>query len=76
MNDLADLAELDHELGRVGRDDEQIGVCLDEDPGFFFIAFAQALAGFDRLGDQGFKVCGVGDAGAVAARAAEVGQSV
>ena len=76
MDRLADLAELDEQLRRVGRNDEHVRVGLDEDAGLALVGVAQLVAGGDGLGDQGFKVGGVGDAGAVGADAAEVGQAV
>ena len=76
VDDLADLAELDEQLRRVGRDDEDVGVGLDEDAGFFFVGFAEVVAGGDGLGDEVVEIGGVGDAGAVAAVAAEVGEAV
>jgi len=76
MDGLADLAELDEQLRRVGRDDEHIGVGLNEDAGLALVGVAHLLACFDGFGDASFKVGGVVDACAVQARAAEVGQAV
>ena len=47
MDDLANLAELDEELRRVGGDDEDVGMGLDEDAGVFLVGFAQVFAGGD-----------------------------
>jgi hypothetical protein len=58
VDDLADLAELDEQLRRVRRNDEQVGVGLDEDAGFALVGFAQVLAGPDGFGDKGFEVGG------------------
>ena len=71
VDEGADLAELDEELGWVGRKDEDVGVGLDENAGFFFVDFAHVLAGCDGFVNAGFEVGGFGDAGAVAAVAAE-----
>ena len=76
VNDLADLAELDEQLRRIGRHDEDVGMGLDEDAGLLFVGFAEVVAGVDGLGDQLVEIGGVGDAGAVAADAAEVGEAV
>ena len=76
MNDLADLAELDEELGRVGRNDEDVGVGLDEDAGFALVGVAEVVTGGDGFSNALFEVVGVGDAQAVAAEAAEVGESI
>ena len=76
VDDLANLAELDEELWWVGGDDEDVGVGLDEDAGIFFVGFAEVVAGGDCFGDEVVKVLGGGDAVAVAAEAAEVGEAV
>ena len=76
LDEGADLAELDEELGRVGRQDEDVGVGLDEDTGIFLVGFAQLFAGEDGSGDLLFEVGGGGDAGAVGAVAAEAGQGL
>lgn len=76
VNDLANLAELDEELGRIGRDDEQVRMRLDEDAGFALVGLAEVVAGGHGGFDQLFKVAGAADAGAVGAGAAEVGQAV
>ena len=63
--------------GGVGREDDQhVRMGLDEDPGFALIGVAQVVAGADGLGYTLFQVRRVADAGAVAAHAAEVGQTV
>ena len=49
---------------------------LDEDAGLALVGFAHVVAGLDGFGDHGFKIGGTGNAGAVGARAAEVGQAV
>jgi len=76
VDDLADLAKLDEELRRIGRDDEQVGVGLNEDAGFFLVGLAEGFTGLDGFGDEGFEVGGVGDAAAVGTLAAEVGKVV
>ena len=63
----------DEELGWVGGDDEDVGMRLDEDARVLFVGFAHVLAGGDGLFDAGFEVGCLGDAGAVAADAAEAG---
>ena len=62
VNGLADLAELDHELRRVGRNDEHVRVGLDEDARLALVGFAQIVAGVDGLVDELFEVGGGGDA--------------
>jgi hypothetical protein len=74
VDDLADLADFDEVLRRVGRDDEDVGVGLDEDAGFALVGFAEVVAGGEGFGDAGFEVGGLADALAVAADAAVVGR--
>ncbi len=76
MNGLAHLAELDHELRRVGRNDEDIGMGLHEDARLALVGVAHVVAGGDGLGDERVEVGGGGDARAIAANAAEVGQAI
>ncbi len=76
MNCLADLAELDHELRRIGRNHEDVRVRLDEDARFAFVGFAKIFAGGHGFVDERFEVCRLGDARAVRADAAEIGQAV
>ena len=76
MDGLADLAELDEQLRRIRRDDEDVGVGLDEDAGFALVNVAHVFAGGHGLGDQRFQVGGGPDARAVLAGVAEVGQAV
>ncbi len=76
LDEGADLAELDEELGRVGREDEDVGVGLDEDAGLFLVGLAEVFAGEDGGGDLVFEVGGGGDAGAVGAVAAEAGEGL
>ena len=76
MNDLADLADFNQILRRVGRDDEHIRMRLNEDAGLFFVGFAQLFAGGQGFGDADVEVGGFSDAFAVAADAAVVGQAV
>ena len=76
MDYLADLADLDEVLWRIGRHDQNIGVRLDEDSGFAFVSLAQVIAGTQSFCDAGFEVGGFADAFAVAADAAIVGQPV
>ena len=56
MNGLANLAHLDEQLRRIGRDDEYVGVGLDEDAGLFFVGVAHLLTGGDGLGDALFEI--------------------
>ncbi len=56
VNRLADLAQLDEQLRRVGRNDEHVGVGLDEDAGLALVGLAQVVAGGDGLGHQRFEV--------------------
>ena len=48
---LADLAELDEQLRRVGRNDEHVGVGLDEDARLALVGVAHVVAGGDGFGD-------------------------
>ena len=76
LDDAANLVDLDHHLRGVGRDYEHIGMGLDEEAGFFLVGLAEVLASFDGLSEAGIEVGGLGDAGAVRAVTAEVGQAV
>ena len=76
LDEGADLAELDEELGRVGRKDKNVGMGLDEDASLFFVGLAEVFAGEDGGGDLVFEVGGTGDAGAVGADAAEASQGL
>jgi len=76
VNRLADLAQLDEQLRRVGRDNEHVGMGLDEDSGLALVSLAEGVAGFDGLVHQGLEAGREADARAVAAHAAEVGQAV
>jgi putative transcriptional regulator len=76
VNDLANLAELDEQLGRVRWDDEDVGVSLDEDSGFALVGLAEVVSCGDGFGYARFKVGGVCDSKAVGALAAEVGKAV
>ena len=71
---MTDLVHLDHHLRRIGRDDEHVGVGLDENARFLLVGLAQALAGLDGGGAAGFQVVGFGDAHAIAAASAEIGE--
>ena len=76
VNHLPHLAQLDEQLRRVGRNDQQVRVGLDQDAGFFLVGLAQVVAGSHGRGHALLKICRVGNAGAVAADAAEVRQAV
>ncbi len=76
LDEGAHLAELDQQLGRVGRNDEHIGVGLDQDAGVFLVGLAQVFAGEDRCGHMLFQIGGRGDADAVGAVAAEAGEGL
>ena len=76
LDDGADLSEFDEELRRVGRDDEDVGVRLDEDAGVFFVGIAKLFAGGYGFVDLFFEVGGGGDAGAVVADPAEAGEGL
>ncbi len=76
-NEGADLAEFDEELGRVGGDDEDVGMGLDEDAGVFAVGLDfEVFAGGDGGGDLLVERGGGGDAGAVAADSAEGGEGL
>ena len=72
VDDLADLAELDEQLRRIWRDDEDIWMGLDEDAGLALVGLAKGFAGLDGFSHTSFKVGGVVDAEAVTALAAEI----
>ena len=72
----AHLAQFDEELRRVGGDDEDVGVGLDEDAGFFLVSLAQVFAGGYGLIDLFFKIGSRSDAGAVFADSAESGEGL
>jgi len=74
LDESADLAEFDEELRRVGGDDEDVGMRLDEDAGVLLVGVAQLLAGGYGFVDLVFEVGDGGDAGAVVAGAAEAGE--
>ena len=76
LDDGADLAEFDEELRRIGRDDKDVGVRLDEDAGVLFVGVAEFFAGGYGFVDFVFEVGGGGDAGAVAADSAEAGEGL
>ena len=58
----ADLADFDEELRRVGRNDEDVGVGLDEDAGVALVDVAEFFAGGDGFVDAGVEVEGLADA--------------
>ena len=76
LDEGADLAELDEELGGIGREDKDVRMGLEEDAGFFLVGFAELVAGGDGAGHAGVKIGGLHDAGAVAADAAEGGEGL
>src|ERR1700679_3956784 len=69
----ADLAELDEQLRWIGWNDEDVRMRLDEDAGVLLVDFAHIFAGGYGFFDFGLEVGAFGDAGAVAAVAAEGG---
>ena len=56
MDDLANLAELDEELRRIGGDDEDVRMGLDEDARLFLVGFAQVVAGGNGFGYAIFEI--------------------
>ena len=70
------LAEFDEELRWVGRDDQDVGVGLDEDAGVLLVSLAELFAGGYGGGDFFLQISGRGDAGAVVADAAEGGEGL
>ncbi len=76
LNHVANLVHLDHHLRRIGRDDEHVGMSLDEEPGLFLVRVAQIFASLDGFGKARVEVLGLRDAGAVRAASAEIGQAV
>jgi len=73
---MPNLVDLDHQLRWIGRDDEHVGVSLDEQPGFLLVRVAQIFASLDGFGEAGVEVFGLSDASAVRAASAEIGQAV
>ncbi len=76
LDEGADLAELDEELRRVGREDEDVGVGLDEDASLLFVGLAEVFAGDDSGGNLLFEIGGGGDADAVFTVTAEAGEGL
>ncbi len=74
LDEGAHLAELDEQLRRVGRQDENVRVRLDEDAGLFLVGLAQVFACEHGGGDLVFQVGCTGNSGAVVADAAEAGE--
>ncbi len=70
------LVDLDHHLGRIGRNDQHVGMSLHQDAGLFFVGVSQSLAGFDGFGKTGVKVLRLRNANTVGTFAAEIGQAV
>ncbi len=62
--------------GGIGRNDQHVGMRLDEDARFALVGIAQVLARLDGLGKALLQRVGLGDANAVGAMAAEIGQAV
>ncbi len=75
-DDRADLTEFDEQLRRVGRDDEQLRVGLDEDAGVFLIRIAHLFSRGNGFGEALVQSEGGADALAVRADAAGVRQAV
>ena len=73
---MANLIDLDHHLRRVGRNNQHIGMSLDEEPGFFLVRVAQIFASLDGFGKTGVEIGGLSDAGAVRALSAEIRQAI
>ena len=76
MNHLAHLAELDHELRRVGRNHEHVGMGLHKDARLALVGVAHVLAGCNGLGHKRVEIGSRGNARAVAANAAKVRQAI
>ena len=70
----ANLAQLDQQLRRIGRNDEDIGMGLYQDAGVLLVRLAHLLAGSDGLRDARIEVRCFEDARTVSANAAEPGQ--
>ena len=75
VNDLANLAQLDEQLRRVGGDDQHVGVGPDEDARFALVGLPEGVAGGDSFGYSLFEIGCIAYAGAVAANSAEVRQA-
>ena len=52
VDHLPHLAQLDEQLRRVGRNDQHVGVGLDQDAGLALVGLAQVVAGSHGLGHQ------------------------
>ena len=76
VDDLAHLAELDHQLRRVRRNDEQVRVRLDHDARFALVDVAHVFTGSDGFGNTLVQVHAVADPGAIVTATAKVGQAV
>ena len=73
---MANLIDLDHHLRRVGRDDEHVGMGLDEEAGLFLVRVTQVFARLDGFGEAGVEVFGLRYASAVRTASAEIGQAI
>jgi hypothetical protein len=76
LNHVANLVDLDHQLRRIGRDDEHVGVGLDEEAGLLLVSVTQIFASLDSFGEPGVEVRRLRDASAVRAVPAKIGQAV
>jgi hypothetical protein len=74
VDDGAHLTELDEELRRVGWDDEDVGVGLDEDAGFLLVGLTEVFARGDGFVDLVIEGEGLSDASAVATDTAVSGK--
>ena len=57
MNHLAHLAELDEQLRRIRRNDQHVGMRLDQNASLALVGFAQLVARGNRFGHALFEIC-------------------
>jgi len=75
VDELANLADFDEKLRRIGRNDEDVGMGLNEDASFAFVGFAKIVPGGHSFGDASFEIGSLTDFFAIGADAAEVGEA-
>ncbi len=76
VDHLPHLPQLDEQLRRIGWNNQQVWVRLDQDAGFFLVGLAQIVPCRHRFRNPLLKIGRVANAGAVAAHAAKVRQPV
>jgi hypothetical protein len=70
------LIDLDHHLGRIGRNHQYVGMGLHEKTRFFLVRLPQTVAGFDGLGKASVQIFRLRNANTVRTLATEIRQAV